>query len=72
MKKYVVVSCVCDEDGVVTPTAIIWDNGIELRIDKVLHTCKLNENEGIRYSVQIGKAIRYLFKENQRWYVECS
>lgn len=70
MKKYIVVTCTYDEDGVVTPTAIIWENGRKIRIDKVLHTCKL-ENEGIRYSVLIGKAKKYIYKENESWYVEC-
>ena len=70
MKKYIVVTCTYDENGVVTPTAIIWENGREIRIDKVLHTCKL-ENEGNRYSVKIGSVKKYIYKENESWYVKC-
>jgi len=70
LKKYIVVTCTYDENGVVMPTAIIWENGREIRIDKVLHTCKL-ENEGIRYSVKIGSVKKYIYKENESWYVKC-
>ena len=72
MKKYVVVSCICDEYGVLTPTMIILENRT-IKIDKVLHTCPIagTKQKGIRYSVLIGKAKKYIYKENESWYVEC-
>ena len=31
-----------------------------------------DEFEGVRYTVKIGRAVRYLYREGQRWYVDRS
>lgn len=73
-KHYVHIETHVDTDGVITPTCIRWDDGRVLAIDKVLHTCAAthNEFEGIRYTVKINRAEKYLFREGQRWYVDYS
>lgn len=51
--------------------AIIWKDGQRFRIDRVLHSCPSfsNEYEGIRYTVLIGSAEKYIYKAGTEWYV---
>lgn len=35
-------------------------------------TASHDEFEGVRYTVKIGRAVRYLYREGQRWYVDRS
>ncbi len=73
-KYYVRVEYSTDSDGIISPTAILWDDGRRLEIRKVLHTCiaSHNEFEGIRYTIKIGRAEKYLYRDGQQWYVGCS
>ena len=38
-KKYVSVNVDVDEDGVIRPLKILWDDGRQWEVAKVLHTC---------------------------------
>lgn len=71
-KKFVAVNVDVDTDGVIRPLQISWDDGRQWDITKVLHTCTAahNEFEGIRYTIKIGRAVKYLYRDGQRWYVD--
>ena len=71
-KKYVSVNADVDTDGVIRPLRILWDDGRQWEVTKVLHTCtaSYNEFEGIRYTIIIGRAVKYLYRDGQRWYVD--
>ena len=83
-KKYVSVNAEVDTDGEFTPDKlnrpqirpllIRWHDGRQWEVTKVLHTCTAShdEFEGVRYTVKIGRAVRYLYREGQRWYVDRS
>jgi hypothetical protein len=73
-KYYVTVEYTEDADGIISPTAILWNDGRRWEIRKVLHTCiaSHNEFEGIRYNIKIGRAEKYLYRDGQRWYVDYS
>ncbi len=51
--------------------AIIWKDGQRFNIDRVLHSCPSfdHEYEGIRYTVLIGSAEKYIYKAGTEWYV---
>lgn len=73
-KKYVDVIARHDSEGVVTPLAIIWDDGRTFEIDRVLDrrqaaSLKVGGN-GLRYIIRIGAKETLLFYENPLWYVE--
>ena len=73
-KYYVDVESHFDSDGIIIPDRIIWDDGRLWKISKVLHTCAAShhEYEGIRYTIKIGRAEKYLYRDGQRWYVDYS
>jgi hypothetical protein len=73
-KYYVTVEHIKDTDGIIMPTRILWNDGRHWEIKKVLHTCIAyhNEFEGIRYTIKIGRAEKYLYRDGQRWYVDYS
>ena len=73
-KYYVTVEHIEDTDGIIMPTRILWNDGRHWEIKKVLHTCiaSHNEFEGIRYTIKIGRAEKYLYRDGQRWYVDYS
>ena len=71
-KTFVRVECLILEDGIAIPKKIIWNDGREWCITQVLHsnTSSDHEFEGIRYTVLIGSAEKYLYKLGSRWYVD--
>lgn len=73
-KHYVEVLARIDEEGVVTPVSITWDDGRTFEIDRVLDARQATSlkvgGTGMRYLVRIGGATTYLFYENPRWFVE--
>ncbi len=74
MQKYATMEFNEGSDGIAAPTAIIWNGGWRRKIRKVLHTGTAfsHQFEGIRYTVIIGCAAKYLYRDGQRWYVGCS
>ena len=74
MKQYVSVTAIFDEDGNLLPINIVWEDGRKLPIDKVTdvrYAASLKAGgAGIRYTCQIGGKERYLFLEDQRWFVD--
>ena len=72
MKKVAVaVNCTVDTDGNIQPHSIKWNDGRHWDIERVLHTCRSPDSsyEGIRYTVLIGGAEKYLYQSDTHWYV---
>ena len=74
IERWLSVTAEVDTDGVIRPLLIRWHDGRQWEVTKVLHTCTAShdEFEGVRYTVKIGRAVRYLYREGQRWYVDRS
>ena len=71
-KTFVRVECLVLEDGSAQPKSIIWNDGREFLIRRVIHSCLVSngEYEGIRYTVLIGSMEKYLYQLDSRWYVD--
>lgn len=74
MKQYVSVTARFDCDGNLLPVAIHWKDGRSFDIDRVLdirYAASLKAGgAGIRYSCRIANKERYLFLEDNRWFVD--
>ena len=74
MKQYVSVTAIFDEDGNLLPINIVWEDGRKFPIDKVTdvrYAASLKAGgAGRRYTCKIGGKERYLFLEDQRWFVD--
>ncbi len=74
MKQYVSVTAVFDEDGNLMPINIMWGDGRTFPIDRVTdvrYAASLKAGgAGIRYTCRICGKERYLFLEEQRWFVD--
>jgi hypothetical protein len=59
------------ESGEIVPIRITWRDGRVWNIDRVIHSCASpnREYEGIRYTVFIGSAERYIYRAGHAWYV---
>ena len=71
-KKYVKVQCIFLTDGTIRPVSLEWDDGQVWEIKRTLHISSPvdDEFEGIRYTVLIGSAEKYIYRTGNRWYVE--
>ena len=73
-KRYVKVVSSTDEDGLIMPLSIEWEDGRVYEIDQVLDRRRAASlkvgGTGVRYLIRIGHAKTYLFHEDPRWYVE--
>ena len=57
--------------GALKPLRIYWADGRAFDIRKTLHSCISEDDfEGIRYTVLIGSAEKYLYRIGGKWYVE--
>ncbi len=74
MKIYIDVIVLNTKDGQIKPLAIVWLNGVKYAIDKVSQISRaastLAGGAGIRYTCQIQGKSRYLFLEEDRWFIE--
>lgn len=82
-KAYVRVTLDTDEDGIMLPRKLTWEDGVQYEIDRVLdirpaYAAKAG-GQGDRYTVMVHGQIRYLFFERStnltgnvigRWFVE--
>ena len=59
------------ESGEIIPLTISWEDGRFWNIDRVLHSCVSpdGEFEGIRYTILIGSAEKYIYRVGHSWYV---
>lgn len=70
-RLYVTVNCDQTAEGKIIPRGIIWSDKKTSTIHKILHVCTSpTEFEGIRYTILIGSAEKYLYKAEDKWYVE--
>lgn len=74
MKIYVDVIVLNTKEGQVKPLAIVWMNGVKYAIDKVTQITKaastIAGGSGLRYTCKIQGQLRYLFLEEDRWFIE--
>ena len=57
--------------GAIKPVRIYWHDGRVFNIRKTLHSCTSEDDfEGIRYTVLIGTAERYLYRIGLKWYIK--
>lgn len=70
-KVYVTVDFENGLGSAVRPKKIYWPDGKSWEITRVLFAsdAPVGEYEGIRYTVVIGSAQKYLYKDGDRWYV---
>ena len=70
-KLYVNVRCDHHPDGTLKPRQIIWEDGRTWEIRRTLHVAEPVEDEfeGIRYTVLIGSAEKYIYRIGTKWYV---
>lgn len=72
-KRYVHVVVDVDEDGVVTPLRIMWDEAHAYQIDAVLDVrrarSRMVEGGEVRYTIRVRGEPTYLFREGDRWFV---
>ena len=59
------------ESGEIVPIRLTWQDGRIWNIDRVIHSCRSldGEFEGIRYTVIIGSAEKYIYRAGHAWYV---
>ena len=73
MKKYVEVTAHHNAQGFVRPLIIWWDDGRKYEIDRVLDVRRAASLKaggiGIRYTCRILGKERYLYLDEDKWYV---
>ena len=70
-KVFVKVDYQVIDGGAVRPVCIHWHDDRVWKIKKTLHSCTSeDEFKGIRYTVLIGSAEKYLYRIDDQWYVE--
>lgn len=73
-KKFVDVTAYYDCDGNISPLVIHWEDGGEYEIDKIIdvrNAASLKHGgAGIRYTCRIHGQMRYLFLDDNRWFIE--
>jgi hypothetical protein len=74
MKEYVSVTAIFGEDGSLLPITINWEDGRKFEIDKITDVRFANSlksgGAGLRYTCQIKNHTKYLFLEENRWFVD--
>lgn len=74
MKQYISVTARFDEDGNLLPLKIHWNDGRSFEIDRVTdirYAASLKAGGmGLRYTCRIAGAVKYLFLEENRWFVD--
>ena len=73
MKQYVSVTAKFDPDGNILPLKINWDDGRTFYIDRITdirYAASLKAGgAGIRYTCRIKQNEKYLFLEDNRWFI---
>ncbi len=76
IKKYIKIQAIFNEDGSLIPNTIIWEDGRNFSIDKILSITNSASIKygalGKRYICKVhGKEI-HLFNEENKWFIEQS
>ncbi len=73
-KKFVEVVAYYDTEGNISPLIIHWDDGSEYEIDRITDVTKSaslkHGGAGIRYTCRIHGQMRYLFLDDNKWFIE--
>lgn len=73
-KTYVSVIVQFSVEGKITPLSILWEDGREYEIDRILDVTRAASlkagGQGMRYTCLIQGQRRYLFFDDVRWFVE--
>ena len=73
-KKFVSVTVYYDCDGNISPLVIHWDDGADYEIDKIIdvrNAASLKSGgAGVRYTCRIRGQLRYLFLDDNKWFIE--
>lgn len=72
-KRYVDVITLVDREGKLKPLILIWENGLQYPIDRILEVRNATSEVGgcgILYRCHIGSQERRLFYEKNRWFIE--
>ena len=73
-KQFISVNALFDKDKGILPQFIIWDDGNCYEIDRILDVRRAASLKagslGIRYTVRIQNKERYLFLDDDKWFVE--
>ncbi len=76
VKVYVDVISKSSKEGLVLPMSIIWEDDTVYEIDRIKYICKAASTKvggcGIRYTILILGKETYLFREEDRWFVEAT
>lgn len=74
MKQFVSVEAKFDTDGNLLPLCICWEDGRKFEIDRITdirYAASLKSGgTGLRYTCRIRNQIRYLFLDDNRWFIE--
>lgn len=74
MKQFVSVEAKFDTDGNLLPLCICWEDGRKFEIDRITdvrYAASLKSGgTGLRYTCRIRNQQRYLFLDNNRWFIE--
>lgn len=73
-KVYVRVVAEFDENGMILPKSLIWEDGRQFLVDEVADvrpaaSAKVG-GSGMRYSCRIAGKYVYLFRDRSRWFME--
>lgn len=74
MKEYVKITADFEIDGTIIPTKLHWNEDKIYSIDRILDIRKAASLKsggcGLRYTVRIRGHERYLFLEEDKWFIE--
>jgi len=74
VKVFVGVNMDVSEEGEICPRLIRWADGSVYPIDRIKYRCRAASTKvggiGMRYTVVVGGKERFLFNEDDRWFVE--
>lgn len=72
--KFIDVYAKMTTDGTPKPISIIWEDGREFSIDRILDIRKRASTKGggagLRYLVKIKNQEKYLFLNQDKWFIE--
>ena len=65
------MDCRKSRDGTEKPSVIYWPDGRNWMIKRVLHETVLEvaDFEGIRYTILIGSAEKFIYRNGEGWFV---
>ena len=74
-KQFVRVSGTWEKNGTFIPAAVLWQNGVQYKIEKIIQRCPAasldGSGVGMRYTCLFSHGQRrYLYFDENRWFIE--